>query len=393
MRLLLPCFVGRGKCSWIRFAFHFHQFAPRGEPRSIGVRRSDLAELLNYKDWLSQPEVIRIFRNLKDPDLALPLLYQLSLRRDYNPNESIYSVVVDKLACAGNFDGIESLMGKIKLERKCRLSDNFFRDVIKIYGHSAGRINRAIETLLDMPDYKCWPSATTFNTVMNLLVSTKQFDVIHEVYTQAPKLGVQIDACCLNIIIKGLCECGQIEDAFKVLDEFPQQNCKPNVRTFSTIMHKLCDLTRVDEAFDLLREMEAKHNIEPDSIVFNILISGLRKNKRIGQAIETFNRMTADPNPGTYQEVLYCLLDEKRYEEAKQLMGKMMGKGINPSFESYKLIIRGFCCENAVDDVVWGLNQMVSSGFVARMGMWSHMVRCVVSDETGGITKFHCLAC
>ncbi|KAL8512380.1 hypothetical protein ACS0TY_018751 [Phlomoides rotata] len=236
-------------------------------------------------------------------------------------------------------------MGRIKVERKCRLSDGFFRNVIKIYGHSAGRINRAIETLFDMPNYKCWPSVTTFNCVLNLLVSSKQFEVVHEVYMGASELGVEIDACCLNIIIKGLCECGRIEAAFKVLDEFPQQKCSPNTRTFSTIMHALCDRGRVDESFHLLHRME-EEGMEVDAIVFNILISGLRKQGRVDEGVELFDSMMlkgCNPNPGTYQELLYCLLDAKRFYEAKNLMGKMIGKGISPSFDSYKMVIRGFC--------------------------------------------------
>ncbi|KAK6134489.1 hypothetical protein DH2020_031771 [Rehmannia glutinosa] len=371
----------------LNFALTFHQFAP-SKPHQKPSPENDnqsCPNLLDHKDWLSQPEVIRIFQNLKNPNFALPLFAQLSSRKDYKPNESLYATIINKLALAKDFDGIETLMQRIKLERKCRLSDGFFRNVIKIYGHSAGRINKAIETLFDMPNYKCWPSVTTFNCVLNLLVSTKQFEVVHEVYMGASKLGVEIDACCLNIIIKGLCECGQIDAAFKVFGEFPEQKCKPNVRTFSTIMHGLCERGRVDEAFSLLDRMEME-GVEVDAIVFNILISGLRKQGRVNEGVELFDKIMlkgCNPNPGTYQEVLYCLLDAKRFCEAKSFMGKMIDKGINPSFESYKLVIQGFCVENLVEDVEWALTQMVEHGFVPKMGMWKQIVRCMLSDKHG----------
>ncbi|XP_009783790.1 pentatricopeptide repeat-containing protein At3g14580, mitochondrial-like [Nicotiana sylvestris] len=200
--------------------------APASRPFSSSqIQKSDDINLVNYKDWLSPNEVIKIFRNLNDPNSALNLLNQISKRKDYKPNEAIYSVVVKNLAMAKNFDAIETLMEKIKFERKCRLSDEFFHNVIKIFGRLAGRINKAIETLFDMPNYKCWPSVRTFNFVLNLLVNTKQFDVVHKVYIRASDLGVEIDACCLNIIIKGLCRCGELDA--KVFDEFPKQNCHP----------------------------------------------------------------------------------------------------------------------------------------------------------------------
>ncbi|KAG8386678.1 hypothetical protein BUALT_Bualt03G0174200 [Buddleja alternifolia] len=367
------------------FLLPFHHFAPSKPLPKFSKDNPYYPDLLNHKDWLSPPEVIRIFQNIKNPNFALPLFNQLSTRKDYNPNESLYTTLINKLALANNFDGIDTLMQRIKAERKCRLSDAFFCNVIKIYGHSAGRIDKAIETLFDMPNYKCWPSVTTFNCVLNLLVSTKQFEVVHEVYMGASKLGVEIDACCLNIIIKGLCECGQIEAAYKVLDEFTEQKCRPNVRTFSTIMHALCGRGRVDEAFRLLHRMELE-GVELDAIVFNILISGLRKQGRMNEGIELLDRVMVkgcDPNPGTYQEVLYCFLDAKMFPEAKSFMGRMVEKRINPSFESYKMVIKGFCGENAVEDVDWALTQMMGHGFVPKMGMWKQIVQLIIQDKNG----------
>lgn len=43
----------------------------------------------------------------------------------------------------------------------------------------------------------------------------------------------------LSNMIKGLCQSGEFDAAFSALDEFPEQNFRPNVRTFSTIMNGL----------------------------------------------------------------------------------------------------------------------------------------------------------
>ncbi|CAN1199997.1 Pentatricopeptide repeat-containing protein At3g14580, mitochondrial, partial [Linum perenne] len=199
---------------------------------------------LSCKDWLSPNEVLKIFESIFDPISLTSSWTQYSLRRDFNPNEPLLTLLITKLGQARNFDAIEAIMESIKLRRlplANPLSDDFFYNVIKIYGHSAGRIRKAIETLLDMPQlFNCWPKVKTFNLVLNLLVSAKIFDVARDVYLKAPMLGVEIDACCLNILIKGLCENGDLEGAHQVLDEFPRQRCVPNARTFSTMMHCLC---------------------------------------------------------------------------------------------------------------------------------------------------------
>ncbi|KAJ4726558.1 Pentatricopeptide repeat [Melia azedarach] len=338
---------------------------------------------LNHKDWLSPTEVLKIFSNLKDSVAVISVLEQYSKRKDYKPNEALYTLVINQLAQAKSFDAIEDIMKRIKNERMCRLSDGFFYNVIKIYGNMAGRIKRAIETLFDMPSYNCWPSVKTFNFVLNLLVSAKLFDEIHDIYTSAAKLGIEIDACCLNILVKGLCENGNLEAAFYVLDEFPKQNCQPNVRTFSTLMHGLCEQGKVEEAFGLLERME-NEGIDADTITFNILISGLRKQRRVEEGLTLLEKMKAKgcyPNSGSYQEVLYGLLDKGRFMEAKELVGRMVSERMGPSFMSYKKLIHGLCNERSVEDVDWVLKQMVQQGFVPRMGMWREIIRCASSGH------------
>ncbi|KAI5662240.1 hypothetical protein M9H77_21563 [Catharanthus roseus] len=358
------------------------KFSAPSRPFS-SIQDSHIPNLARHKDWLSPNEVIKIFETLKDPNFTLPVFDQISQRKDYKPNEALYSAVINKLAQAKNFNAIETLMERIKLERKCRLSEDFFYNVIKIYGVLGGRINSAIRILFDMHNYKCWPTVKTFNGVLNMLVSTNQFEVVHEVFMGSSKLGIEIDACSLNIIIKGMCRCGKLDDAFLVLDEFPKQNCKPNVRTFSTIMHGLCDRGSLDEAFALLDRMETE-GVEPDAIIFNILISGLRKQGKISEGIELLDKMQGrgcDPNPGTYQEVLYSLLHAKRFAEAKAFMHKMINMGVNPSFESYKLIIPGFCDKKLASDLDWVLRQMMRQGFVPKMGMWKLILSSILSDS------------
>ncbi|KAK9937680.1 hypothetical protein M0R45_014455 [Rubus argutus] len=344
---------------------------------------SEIPKRLHHKDWLSPNEVVQVFTSLQDPNSVLTALDHYSKRKDYKPNEALYTLLIDKLAQAHLFEAVDDVMDRIKAERNCRLSDDFFRGVMKAYGNVGGRIKKAIQTLYDMPSFGCWPTVKTFNFALHLLVSTKMFDVVHEVYLVAPKLGIEIDACCLNIIIKGLCESGKWDNALKVLDEFPKQKCEPNALTFSTLMHGLCVNGKVDDAFGLLKRME-NEGIDPDTITFNILIAGLRKQRRYDEGIKLLEQMKLKgcaPNPASYQEVLYCLLDAQRFAEAKQFMIRMISKRASPSFVSYKTLIQGLCKENMVEDLDWVLRQMIRQGFIPKMGMWKQIIRSVFSKS------------
>ncbi|KAH7543940.1 hypothetical protein JRO89_XS15G0067400 [Xanthoceras sorbifolium] len=385
---MLRSFVCHGRSS--QKASFALSFACSWSTKTPSISVSDSLYKLNHKDWLSPNQVLKIFSNLKGPDSVISVLNQYSKRKDYKPNEALYTLIINQLAQSKSFDAIENLMETIKAENRCRLSDDFFYNVIKIYGNMAGRIAKAIDILFDMPCYyNCWPTVKTFNFVLNLLVSAKLFDVVHEIYMSAPKLGIEIDACCLNILVKGLCENGNLESAFYVLDEFPKQNCKPNVRTFSTLMHGLCEQGKIEEAIGLLQRME-QEGVDADTITFNILISGLRKQGRVEEGMELLERMKLKgcyPNSGSYQEVLYGLLDKAMYVEAKQLARLMIRDDMSPSFVSFKKLIRGFCSEMSVEDLDWVLKWMVKQGFVPRMGMWREIVQCVLSGNNTCISS------
>ncbi|XP_058095308.1 pentatricopeptide repeat-containing protein At3g14580, mitochondrial isoform X2 [Magnolia sinica] len=291
---------------------------------------------LDHKDWLAPNEVLKIFKTLKDPELIISVFKKVSERKDYKPNEALYSLMIEKLARARNFDAIEEILGRIKSEN-CRISEEFFYRLIKLYGNVASNPEQAIKTLFRMPDFHCWPTIKTFNFILNMLVNAKQFDVIHE-------------------------------------------GCKPNTKTYSTLMHSLCKHDRVSEAFELLERMEKK-GCHPDTITFNILISGLCKQRKVAEGLELLHKMKlkgCKPNSGSYQTLLYGLLSSGDFVKAKHFVSQMLSEGIFPSFLSYKLLIDGLCNQNLLNDVDFVLKQMVHQGFIPRMGTWKKILESMV---------------
>ncbi|KAI3950010.1 hypothetical protein MKW92_044039 [Papaver armeniacum] len=349
--------------------------------KSISSSSTDPLRKLNHKDWLAPNEVLKIFNTIRDSDSLINALERVSLRKDYKPNETLFTLVIQKLSQSKNFDAINDVMKRIKTEGKirCKLSDDFFYFVIKIYGNVGGYVEEAVRTLFAMPDYNCWPSTRTFNFVLNLLVSSRRYEIIHEVYLGAAKLGVVVDTCSFNILIKGLCKNDDVKEAFELLDEFPKQGCQPNAVTYSTLMDCLCRNGRVDEAFKLSERME-NEGCDPDAITFNVLISGLGKQGRADEGIELLDKMKMNgckPNSGSYQVVLYSIIDSKKFVDAKRFMDRMMSEGFSPSVLSYKTVIEGLCKENRLGDVDFVLNQMMHQGFVPKMGTWKKIVESI----------------
>ncbi|XP_020167468.1 pentatricopeptide repeat-containing protein At3g14580, mitochondrial [Aegilops tauschii subsp. strangulata] len=330
---------------------------------------------LDHKDWLAPNEVLKIFASIRDAALITSVFKKACARRDYKPSEALYGLMIDRLAGARRFGDVEELLARARAER-FRFSDEFFYRLIKMYGNVANHPEKAMETLYAMPDYGCWPSTKTFNYVLHMLVCKRQYEVVHEVYASAPRLGVELDTCCFNILIKGLCQFGRFNEALSLLDEMPKQECRPNVTTYSTLMHFLCRKSRVDEAFKLFERMR-KEEIDADTVVYNILVSGLCRQGRVTSAYDLFKSMSSEgchPNSGTYQVLLDGLVASKKFVEAKDLVTMMSAESLRPSFSSYKLLIDGLCSVNCLDDAHHVLKQMVDQGFVPRMGTWTKLL-------------------
>ncbi|KAE9585109.1 putative pentatricopeptide [Lupinus albus] len=115
-----------------------------------------------------------------------------------------------------------------------------------------------------------------------------------------------------------------------------------------------------------------RSGVSGDTIVYNVVIKGLRKKGMVEEGKEMLEKMMRRgcyPNGSSYQEVLYGLLDAERFSEAKDLMERMVLKE------------GGLCKRNLVEDVDWAVRQMVLQGFAPRMGMWKQIVKCMVSQE------------
>ncbi|KAI4967009.1 hypothetical protein ZWY2020_034460 [Hordeum vulgare] len=245
---------------------------------------------LDHRDWLAPNEVLKIFASIRDAALITSVFRKACARRDYKPSEALYGLMIDRLAGARRFGDVEELLARARAER-FRFSDDFFYRLIKMYGNVANHPEKAMETLYAMSEYGCWPSTKTFNYVLHMLVCRQQYEVVHEVYSSAPRLGVELDTCCFNILIKGLCQFGRFNEALSLLDEMPKQDCRPNAMTYSTLMHFLCRNCRVDEAFELFERMR-KEEIDADTVVYNILVSGLCREGRVTSAYDLFKSMS-----------------------------------------------------------------------------------------------------
>ncbi|XP_057865924.2 pentatricopeptide repeat-containing protein At3g14580, mitochondrial [Cryptomeria japonica] len=340
------------------------------------------AKKLKHRDWLTSNELLKILKPLNDPLLAIRIFNRAAQRPDYKPNETIYSVIFNKLACVGQFDIIEELLEQMKRE-DCRCTDSFFLELIKMFTRKAHNPDRALKLLFEMRDFKCWPTVKTFNFALNVFVGAKEFEKAYKLYLRAPEIAISPNTSSVNILIKALCRLSKIDAAYELLYEMPKQGCYPNEITYGILMNHLCTEGKVEEALKLFKSM-TEYGCAPDTVIFNILISGLSNQGKITEAIELFESMQSKglaPTKGSYHAILYGFLCNRKFIEAKAVSDQMLSNNYCPSFFSYKSLISGFCEEGLVDDAIRVLEQMVNQNIVPRMGIWDLLLKTILKNS------------
>jgi len=102
------------------------------------------------------------------------------------------------------------------------------------------------------------------------------------------------NTCVYNILIKHYVKNGELETAFKVLDEMREYTCadvKPNLVTYSTLIGGLCRGGKMMEAFELFEEMIEKDRIVPDQLLYNVIIDGFCRLGQVDKARAIFGFM------------------------------------------------------------------------------------------------------
>jgi hypothetical protein len=104
---------------------------------------------LDHKDWLAPNEVLKIFANIRDPSLITGVFNKACNRRDYKPSEALYSLMIDKLACARRFSDVEELLARARTE-KFRFSDEFFYRLINTFRKPSTRSLRCLGIIVGL---------------------------------------------------------------------------------------------------------------------------------------------------------------------------------------------------------------------------------------------------
>ncbi|XP_015580969.1 putative pentatricopeptide repeat-containing protein At1g53330 [Ricinus communis] len=314
---------------------------------------------------ISSFRLASLLRLQEDPKLALHLFQH----PNSNPNPKpfrysllCYDLMITKLGRAKMFHEMEQILLQFKTQTRLVAKEPLFCNIITFYGR-AGLPQNALKMFDEMPLYRCQRTIKSYNTLLNVLMICKEFDVMREHFVNI-KRHVKPDGCTFNIMIRGLCSDGRVDDALKVLDEMKNRDLVPNQVTFGTLIYGLCLNLKLKEAFKLKDYMVNVHGLCPNEYVYATLIKGLCAVGELSFALRLKEEMERDGvkvDSAIYSTLISGLFKVGRKDEVFGVLMEMELKGCKADTVTYNVMINGFCKDKDFETAYKILDEMMEN--------------------------------
>jgi pentatricopeptide repeat protein len=193
--------------------------------------------------------------------------------------DSTLSSMIESYANSGDFDSVEKLLSRIRLENRVIIERSFIV-VFRAYG-KAHLPDKAVDLFHRMVDeFRCKRSVKSFNSVLNVIINEglyhRGLEFYDYVVNSNMNMNISPNGLSFNLVIKALCKLRFVDRAIEVFRGMPERKCLPDGYTYCTLMDGLCKEERIDEAVLLLDEMQSE-GCSPSPVIYNVLIDGLSR--------------------------------------------------------------------------------------------------------------------
>jgi len=230
------------------------------------------------------------------------------------PSEHAYATV---LKAYGHARALPDVMATWQdmLDRKVRPTEATFAAMVEACVAN-GAVEDAIRVFSEMkteiPDFAT--PASTYQTLIRVLVQRKQQDKAFEMYEDMRESKVQPNLATFNALIDVCARSGNVEKAGQLFRDMCMLGVTPDLITYSTVIKGYCvqgDLEQAIQLFSLMR----KRGVQPDAVLFNSIIDGAARKQMTSLAEQIFGDMeSSGVSPGNFTLAILVKMYGKNHD-------------------------------------------------------------------------------
>lgn len=334
--------------------------------------------------FISHDSAVNLIKRERDPQRALDVFNKASQQKGFNHNSATYCVILDNLVRHKKFQAVDAILRQMKYET-CRFQEGVFLNLMKHF--SKFDLHDKVIEMFSLIGViaRLKPSLNAISTCLNLLIDSGEVDKARKLLLYAKHhLGLEPNTCIFNILVKHHCKNGDIDSAFRVVEEMKRSGISyPNLITYSTLMDCLFAHSRSKEAMELFEDMISKEGISPDPVTFNVMINGFCRAGEVERAkmiIDFMKKNGCSPNVYNYSALMNGFCKEGTTLEAKQIFDEVKETGLKLDTVGYTTLMNCFCRNGQIDEAMELLGEMKASGCRADALTYNVILRGLSSE-------------
>ncbi|XP_012840507.1 PREDICTED: pentatricopeptide repeat-containing protein At3g62470, mitochondrial-like [Erythranthe guttata] len=204
--------------------------------------------------------------------------------------------------------------------------------------------------------------STTYNTMMNILGKTRQFETLVSLLEEMGEKGL-LTMETFTMCIKVFAAAKERKKAVAIVNLMKKYNFKVGIETVNCLLDALGRAKLAKEAQTLFEKLE--HKFAPNLKTYTILINGWCMVKNLMEAARMWNEMIDKgfkPDIVAHNIMLEGLLRSHTRSDAIKLFEVMKCKGPLPTVRSYSVLIKNICKHGHLKEAIDYFDEMVDSG-------------------------------
>ncbi|KAF9599968.1 hypothetical protein IFM89_002003 [Coptis chinensis] len=332
---------------------------------------------MKWPKLLNPTQLSQIIRVQKNPLTALRLFNEATSRYPkYRHNGPIYATMIDILAASGRVSEMKDLIHQMKQD-SCQLRDSIFVTAITTYA-KFGLLDDSVSLFRNLPRFNCVNWTQSFNTLLQIMVRESDFQTAHEVYMDnSTGWEVKNQTRSINLFIELLCRNNRSDLALDIFQEMNNICCYPDRDTYKVLMRGLCQDKRLNEATHVLYSMFwriSQKGSGEDIVVYRTLLEALCDNGHLEEAVQLLGKVLRKglktPKQRLQGFTLTRFLEIENVEGIKGLINEALIKGAVPSLVSYSAMAIDLYSQGRIDDANRVFDEMRGRGFNPSVSMY-----------------------
>ncbi|CAM0904476.1 unnamed protein product [Alopecurus aequalis] len=279
---------------------------------------------------------------------ALQLFDQMTDQSGYFPNARFLSFLAGSCASAGLLDASAALLSKAS-QFGCSVEAYAYNKLMSSF-MGRGRVKDAValfEGWIQGGVYS--PDVWSFNVIIKGVCQVGDVQKALELVERMHQFGCLPDTVTHNILVNGLCRVKEVSKGREVLRRLQSDGvCMPNVVTYTSVISGFCKAGRMEDAVAVYDDMVAC-GTSPNVVTYNVLINGYGKAGNMGSAVALYQQMIlrrCPPDVVTFSSLIdgYCRCSQ--LDDAMRIWTEMAQCQIQPNAHTFSIVIHTFCKQN-----------------------------------------------